>query len=403
MSTVNFQIQPDDDTHLSSMELYGVRLQKIIDDFTEFDAVTKAYVDDKVLKAKQELTDGASDALDTFKELEEYLTNHPDLAGGIAEQINALSAAITAEATRASGIESGLASRVTAIEQDTTSADDISGVQDELNLTQTGAGLDHNGTYVAEDGRNYISGATSLKSADALLDTALGEAHTDRTGLRTDLDAQVTKQTADKLAADIDRNNIKVDFAFADSQIHQTLATAANERSSIDTAYKSADAFIRDRLVVLETDPTTQTQVNIVGNLLNELSANVTSGSAAILGDISVERAARIDGDNNLSTRVATLEADPTTATAVSTVASVEMLAVVLVDMEAVSLLSAFDCGVLVLLLSPAGDTLAGKLASSTSVILSRRRLMSVIKSLQTTKLSASKWSAMYLRPCRSM
>ncbi len=34
--------------------------------------------------------------------------------------------------------------------------------------------------------------------------------------------------------------------------------------------------------------------------VLNELSANVTSGSAALLGDISTERAARIDGDNAL-------------------------------------------------------------------------------------------------------
>jgi hypothetical protein len=277
------------DGQLGSMELYSLQLQKIVADFTDFDAVTKAYVDSKVEQAKTDLTDGASAALDTFKELEDYLTSS-GTAGGLVEQISALSSQISAEASRAGTAEGGLDSRVSALENDTTSANGISGVQTELDATQQGAGLDLDGSYVADSARNYISGATSLKSADALLDSAV--------------------------KAEVDRASV------AEQGLASSLATAANERQSIDTAYKIADEAIRDRLVVLEADPTTQTEVNTVGNLLNELSANVTSGSAAILGDISVERAARIDGDNNLSTRIATLEADPTTATAVTTVAT---------------------------------------------------------------------------------
>jgi hypothetical protein len=285
MASLNF----DDDGQLGSMELYSLQLQKIVADFDDFDAVTKAYVDSKVSQAKQELTDGASEALNTFKELEDYLKDS-GTAGGLVEQISALSTQIATEASRAGTEEGKLDARVTSLENDTTSANGISGVQSELDATQQGAGLDLDGSYVADSARNYISGATSLKSADALLDSAV--------------------------KAEVDRASV------AEQGLASSLATAANERQSIDTAYKIADEFIRDRLVVLEADPTTQTQVNIVGNLLNELSANVTSGSAAILGDISVERAARIDGDNNLSTRIATLEADPTTATSVSAVAT---------------------------------------------------------------------------------
>lgn len=172
-SVDGYHQHPDyDGVKLGSMELYGLKLQKIIADFTEFDAVTKAYVDDKVDKAKKQLTDGASEALDTFKELEEYLEGS-ETAAGLVQQISALSSAITAEATRAGTAEGSLDSRVSALENDTTNATNITGVQSELDATQHGAGLDLDGAYVADAGRNYISGATSLKSADALLDTAL--------------------------------------------------------------------------------------------------------------------------------------------------------------------------------------------------------------------------------------
>jgi hypothetical protein len=284
MTSINF-----DDEQLGSMELYGLRLQKVVDDFTEFDAITKAYVDTQVAQAKQQLTNGASDALDTFKELEDYLTNS-GTAGGLVDQIAALSAQITAEANRAGTAEGSLDTRVTALENDTTSATGISTVQSELDATQHGAGLDLDGAYVAEAGRNYISSATSLKSADALMDSAL-------------------KTEVDRATA-------------AEQGLASSLATAANERVSIDTAYKVADEAIRDRLVILENDPTTQTEVNIVGNLVNVLTDNVNSGLAGILGTASVDRASRIDGDNALSDRLETLEADPTTATAVAGVAT---------------------------------------------------------------------------------
>jgi hypothetical protein len=45
-------------------------------------------------------------------------------------------------------------------------------VANELDASQTGAGLNANGTYTAPGG-NYINGATSLRNADTLLDTAL--------------------------------------------------------------------------------------------------------------------------------------------------------------------------------------------------------------------------------------
>ena len=46
-------------------------------------------------------------------------------------------------------------------------------LQDELDVTQVGAGLDTDGTYIPQVGTNYIDSSTSLANADTLLDTAI--------------------------------------------------------------------------------------------------------------------------------------------------------------------------------------------------------------------------------------
>lgn len=48
-------------------------------------------------------------------------------------------------------------------------------VQSELDTTQANAGLDTDGTYIANVGTNYIDGATSLAGADVLLDQAVAD------------------------------------------------------------------------------------------------------------------------------------------------------------------------------------------------------------------------------------
>jgi hypothetical protein len=59
----------------------------------------------------------------------------------------------------------------------------VGNVQTELNDTQTGAGLNANGTYTANGVANYISTATSLKAADNLLDGQLKTVSDDVSGL----------------------------------------------------------------------------------------------------------------------------------------------------------------------------------------------------------------------------
>jgi len=281
MTSLNF----DNDGQLGSMELYSLQLQKIVADFTDFDAVTKAYVDTQVTLAKQQLTNGASEALDTFKELEDYLTAS-GVAGGLVEQINALSQQITDEATRAGTEEGKLDARVSALENNTTNATNISGLQSELDTTQQGAGLDLDGSYVADAARNYITGATSLKSADALLDSAV-KAEADRATaaeekLTADLSTQISTYTSNKTTTD---SNI--------TTLQSAVADEIKDRTD-------ADNDLSGRISTLEADPTTQTEVNSVGSLLNALTASVTAGEAALTAAISTEVADRVAGDDSL-------------------------------------------------------------------------------------------------------
>lgn len=68
-----------------------------------------------------------------------------------------------------------IATNTTNISTNTTN---ITNAQSELNTSQTGAGLNADGTYTADAGADYISGATSLKNADSLLDDQI-KANTD--------------------------------------------------------------------------------------------------------------------------------------------------------------------------------------------------------------------------------
>lgn len=74
----------------------------------------------------------------------------------------------------ADGVDAGDAATFNQLTNAVTLIDaNAAAIQGELNNTQVGAGLATDGTYAAPVGTNYLTNATSLKNADALLDTAL--------------------------------------------------------------------------------------------------------------------------------------------------------------------------------------------------------------------------------------
>lgn len=114
-------------------------------------SVSKA-VSDGINTWAQQVTNNQT--IDTFKELVDYAATHSGeygvLAGSVQSNTNAINVlkgdentagsvakavkdAVDAEAQRATGVESGLASRIKALEDDTTSAEGIEGLQGQIN------------------------------------------------------------------------------------------------------------------------------------------------------------------------------------------------------------------------------------------------------------------------------
>lgn len=75
--------------------------------------------------------------------------------------------AVTSEINRAVGVEQDLQDQIDSL---TTGS---SNIQDELDTTQSGAGLEISGAYLADNTTVYLTTATSLKDADKKLDTAM--------------------------------------------------------------------------------------------------------------------------------------------------------------------------------------------------------------------------------------
>jgi hypothetical protein len=185
---------PDyDGSQLGSMELYNLKIQKLKDVFTDYDAVTKKYVDSKL----EDLIGNAGTAFDTLREIELAINGEDQtVVGGMIKEIGDLSAAVATEKARAEGIEGGLASRITILESDPTTGTSVTAVQNEVNSVETGAGLSTDGTYTANASSNYLSLASSLKDADDKLDAQLKAEELRASGVEALLNTNLTNHIA---------------------------------------------------------------------------------------------------------------------------------------------------------------------------------------------------------------
>lgn len=185
--------------------------------------------------------------------------------------------AVAAEVTRATGAETAL--------------------QTELNTTQAGAGLGADGTYAAEtaydastapNGAHYVQTATSLKSADKILDAALF-------ALKTQVDELGTGSITD-LQAEVDRIEATIGLTATGALIDYTsknyIATNDTFKSAIekldgalhgvDAAYKAADDNLQQQinsLVGLDA-------LVFKGNFAGDITAAALNATVADNGDV---------------------------------------------------------------------------------------------------------------------
>jgi len=157
----------------------------------------------------------------------------------------------------------------------------ITDLQDELNDTQAGAGLDTDGSYIANAGANYISTATDLADADDKLDaavaanaTAISNEVTNRTtAVSTEATNRADQDDVIELAAGLETNG-----TYAANASTNYLTTA--------TSLKNADEKLDIQVKANETAISQETtdRVTAVGNLSNDLGTETTNRTNADSG-----------------------------------------------------------------------------------------------------------------------
>jgi hypothetical protein len=191
-------------------------------------------------------------------------------------------------------------------------------IQGELDATQAGAGLTEAGLYVAETafnaetapaGAHYISGATSLKAADLILDAAIKAANVRIDGLGTgaiaDLQAELDLTQA-AIGVDADGNFITL----TGSNYINAATSAMSAVTLLDAAVKvRADAIAQEALDRANADASIRAdmQAAIAGitweNPVKQIVADIAARDALV--DLIVGDRIYVTEDNKVYTKTA--------------------------------------------------------------------------------------------------
>lgn len=218
-----------------TIDFGGKVLNSVSDGVAADDAATKGQVDaeasarsaaDSALDARLDIIEGADTVEGSVAKAEKDAKDYTDAreiaitsayqAYADAAEADAISSAnsytdaeIAALVASAPAVLDTLNELAQALGEDpnfaTTVAGQIGDIQSELDATQTGAGLETDGTYVAPVGADYINVAVSLKDADSILDSNLA-------ALSDALDSEVSRAEAAEAALEAeDLTLVKLD------------------------------------------------------------------------------------------------------------------------------------------------------------------------------------------------
>jgi hypothetical protein len=181
----------------------------------------------------------------------------------IKKTADAIAAETTARATADSVFQGNLD-----VERDARIAADLA-IRTELDNTQTGAGLETDGSYAAPTGSNYLGSANSLKDADYLLDAAIKSTRDSVTSLTNSTTAALDLEASNRQAADAAITaGLDIETTArqgADALLQSAIDTEALNRQMIDqsladsiqsetSARQAADSAIQASLGTLMAD-----------------------------------------------------------------------------------------------------------------------------------------------------
>ena len=326
------------------MSKFGSKVVAVIDTQSAFGVTIKSMKEnvDTLVGQMSTLLADAPETLDTLNEIAAAMSDDPAFFTTMATANTTLQDNITALATAAAtartALQTALQSNIDSTALTGSNARGVlSGRLDALELDPVTK------TYVDAAVTDLIDAAPGVLDTLNEIAAAIGD------------DANFVTTVTDNIAAvqaDVDANELasdnaeaalstRLDTLEADPTTATAVAAVQADVDANETASDAAEAALAGRLDVLEADPTTKTYVDnqVAGlvdsapgvlNTLDELAAalgddanfatTITNSIAAVQTNVDANETALDAAEAALSTRLDTLEVDPTTATAVAAV-----------------------------------------------------------------------------------
>ncbi len=210
--------------------------------------------------------------------------NYVSSASSLKDADNKIDAQVKVNETN---IASEILNRGTAVTAEATARTNAdNALQNEMDVTQTGAGLNANGTYTADAATNYLTAASTLKDANKKLDT---QVKTNEDNLAAEIANRKTSDTTE-----IDARTV------ADQALQSELDASKNGAGLNANGTYTADAstnYLTAASGLKDADKKLDAQIKINAD---NIAAELTNRGTAV----SAESTARSNADNALQTEL---------------------------------------------------------------------------------------------------
>ena len=296
------------------------------------DAATRTYADTAIATAVAALVDSAPGALDTLNELAAAINDDANAFTTLTTAIAAVQTDVDANETASDNAEAALSTRLDTLEADPTTATALAAVQADVDANET----------ASDNAEAALSTRIDTLEADPTTATALAAVQADVNQNETDSDSaeaalsaridtlEADPTTATALAAvqsDVDQNESDADTAialkaniasptFTGTPAAPTASAGTNTTQLATTAYVTAAVA-----ALIDSAPGAINTLNELAAALGDdanFSTTITNSIAAVQSDVNQNETDSDAAEAALSGRIDTLEADPTTATAVA-------------------------------------------------------------------------------------
>jgi len=296
------------------------------------DSATRAYVDTEVAAAVAALIDSAPGALDTLNELAAAINDDANAFATLTTSIAAVQSDVDANETASDNAEAALSTRLDTLEADPTTATALAAVQADVDANETAS---DNAEAALSTRLDTLEADPTTATAVAAVQADVNQNETDGDAADAALSARIASlesdpTTATALAAvqaDVNQNESDADTAIAlKADIAGPTFTgtpaAPTASAGTNTTQLATTAFVTTAVGnVIDSAPGALDTLNELAAALGDdanFATTITNSIAAVQSDVDQNEVDSDAAEAALSGRIDTLEADPTTATAVA-------------------------------------------------------------------------------------